>query len=404
MPRERFDFDNGRGQVLTGLLDVPRGTPAACALFAHCFTCGKDIRAAGRIAAALNRHEIAVLRFDFTGLGGSEGEFANTSFSSNIDDLVAAADGLRARGMAPQILVGHSLGGAAVLAAASRIPEAKAVATIGAPSDPAHVTGLFRDRLDEIAADGEIEVELGQRRFRIRRSFVEDVAQQRLGELIRGLGRALLVMHAPLDAVVGVDNAAEIFVAARHPKSFVSLDDADHLLSDPADADYAASVIAAWAARYVAQAPEETAADAAPGLVRVRETGHGRFQQEVRVGPHRLLADEPAKMGGDDTGPDPYGLLLASLGACTAMTLRMYADRKKLPLTGVSVDLRHEKVHGEDSGGSHERARSIDRISRVLHLEGDLDEGQRARLQEIADMCPVHRSLHGTIEVETELG
>ncbi len=403
MPRERFEFDNGRGQVLAGLLDRPQDTPSAYALFAHCFTCGKDIRAAARIAAALTERGIAVLRFDFTGLGASEGEFANTGFSSNVDDLVAAADSLRQRHAAPQILIGHSLGGAAVLAAAHRMAEVRAVATIAAPSDPSHVTHLFGDRLAEIASAGEVEVELGQRRFRIGRGFVEDVAEQRLKPLIGTLRRALLVLHGPLDGTVGIDNAATIFGAAKHPKSFVSLDKADHLLSGPGEAAYAAAVIAAWASRYVEQAQPEAEADATPGLVRVRETGHGRFQQEVRVGAHRLLADEPPSVGGSDTGPDPYGLLLASLGACTAMTLRMYADRKALPLTGIAVDLRHEKVHARDGADPEQAPRTIDRIDRVLHLQGDLGAAQRDRLREIADLCPVHKTLHGKIEVATVL-
>jgi len=414
MKRERVDFRNAAGHVLAGLLDLPEGAPRAHALFAHCFTCGKDVRAAGRIAGALVARGIAVLRFDFTGLGGSEGEFANAGFSANIEDLVAAADHLRERGAAPSILIGHSLGGAAVLAAAHRIPEAKAVATIAAPSDPGHVTGLFGDRLEEIEREGEVEVELAGRRFRITRQFVEDAGAQNLKARIGALRRALLVMHAPLDAVVGIDNAGAIFTAARHPKSFVSLDDADHLLSRPADAEYAAAVIAAWAARYLdadqpAPAPTGTGAKAQdaegePGLVRVRATGEGRFQQEIIAGRHRLLADEPPSVGGADTGPDPYGLLLSGLGACTAMTLRMYADRKKLPLAGVSVELRHAKVHAEDCDDCEGKDRKVDRIDRVLHLEGELTDEQRDRLLQIADMCPVHRTLESVVQIRTELG
>lgn len=403
--QERFEFPNAGGQMLAALLDRPAGAVRGCALFAHCFTCGKDLRAARRIAAALNAQGFAVLRFDFTGLGASGGEFANTTFSSNIDDLVAAAAHLRERGLPAQLLLGHSLGGAAVLAAAHRIPEAKAVATIAAPSDPGHVTGLFRDRLEEIERDGEVEVALAGRCFRIRRQFVEDVAEHRLTELVGGLRRALLILHAPQDAVVGIANATTIFTAAKHPKSFVSLDDADHLLSRPADADYAAAVIAAWAGRYVGAAPASAPAEEGgvePGTVRVRATGEGRFQQEVHVGRHRLVADEPERIGGTDSGPDPYGLLLAALGACTSMTVRMYADRKGLALTGVTVELRHEKVHAQDCEDC-EKGAKIDRIERRLQLQGDLDEAQRQRLLQIADMCPVHRTLESKVQIVTAL-
>lgn len=401
MARERFEFPNGQGQMLAALLDRPAGPVRAAALFAHCFTCGKDVQAARHIAAGLAGQGLAVLRFDFTGLGASGGEFANTGFSSNIDDLVAAADALRARGLPPQLLVGHSLGGAAVLAAAHRIPEARAVATIAAPADPGHVTGLFRDRLEELDRDGEIEVRLAGRPFRIRRSFLADVASQQLSARVAGLRQALLLLHAPRDAIVGIDNATAIFTAAKHPKSFVSLDDADHLLSRPADSAYAAEVVAAWAGRYLDPMPAEDEARM-QARVRVQETGAGRFQQEVRVGRHRLLADEPERIGGMDSGPDPYGLLLAALGACTAMTVRMYADRKALPLAQVAVELGHEKVHAGDCADCTKGAK-LDRIERLLHLEGPLEEAQRVRLLEIAAMCPVHRTLESRVEIRTVL-
>src|ERR1700726_3988619 len=259
MPAERFDFPNAAGERLAALLDRPAGNPRAFALFAHCFTCGKDIRAARRIAEGLTARGIAVLRFDFTGLGMSEGEFAHTDFSSNVADLVAAADHLRKTRRAPALLIGHSLGGAAVLAAAGRVPEARAVATIAAPSDPGHVTGLFKDKVEEIRARGEVEVALAGRPFRIRREFLDDVAEQKTIEAVVGLRKALLVLHSPTDDTVGIDNATRIFLAARHPKSFVSLADADHLLSRRSDAIYAAHVIAAWAERYLEAAPQPEA-------------------------------------------------------------------------------------------------------------------------------------------------
>ncbi len=337
MPDQRFDFPSREGHRLAALLDEPAVPPRAYALFAHCFTCGKDVHAAKRIAQALTSLGVGVLRFDFTGLGASEGEFANTTFSSNVADLAAAADELRRIRRAPEILIGHSLGGAAVLAAASEVPEARAVVTIGAPCDPAHVTGLLKNHIEEINARGEVEVTLAGRPFRVRRAFLDDIAEQKLSDRIAKLRKALLIFHSPTDDLVGIENAGRIFAAARHPKSFVSLAGADHLLSHRSDAAYVANVIHAWAQRYL------DTADAAPELaddrhsVVVRETRQGRFQQEVTVGAHRFLSDEPTEVGGLDSGPGPYDLVLAGLGACTAMTLRMYAERKMLPLEQVTI-------------------------------------------------------------------
>ncbi len=402
MPAERFDFRNAQGQQLAALLDRPDGPARAVALFAHCFTCGKDNKAARRICEGLKLHGVAVLRFDFTGLGASGGEFANTTFSSNVDDLVAAADHLRQTLAAPAILIGHSLGGAAVLAAAHRVAEARAVVTINAPCDPAHVAGLLGERIADINAEGEVEVKLAGRPFRIRRALLDDIAKQHLTARIGALHKALLVFHAPTDDTVGIENASHIFTSAKHPKSFISLDGADHLISQPGDAAYVARVIAAWAERYLDMAADAPAADdTAPGTVVVRETRRGAFQQEIIVGAHRLLADEPMKVGGMDSGPGPYDLLLAGLGACTAMTLRLYADRKQLPLARTLVRLRHEKIHAADCAECETKEGMIDHIDRVITLEGDLDAEQRARLMEIADKCPVHRTLELEIDIHT---
>ena len=383
------------------MIDLPLGEPTAFALFAHCFTCGKDSRAAKRIAERLSVHGIATLRFDFTGLGGSEGEFANTHFSSNVDDLVAAADHLRKAHGAPAILIGHSLGGAAVLAAAHRIKEARAVVTIAAPYDPSHVTGLFKEHIDKIKSDGEVEVELGGRPFKIKRQFLDDVAEKRLHECLASLRKALLIFHSPTDAIVGIDNASHIFVAAKHPKSFVSLDGADHLLSNKNDDAYVADVIAAWAERYMERPPSVKEAQSELGVVTVRETRAAKYQQEVMSGPHRFLADEPVAVGGLDSGPGPYDLLLASLGACTSMTLRIYADRKEIPLERVTVRLTHKKVHVEDCENCEGKGRTIDRIDRTITLEGALDAETRKHLMEVADKCPVHRTLKTVNEIRT---
>jgi uncharacterized OsmC-like protein/alpha/beta superfamily hydrolase len=402
MRAERFDFPNADGHTLAALLHRLEGEPAAFALFAHCFTCGKDNLAAKRIAETLAERGIAVLRFDFTGIGASEGEFANTDFSSNVADLVAAADHLRRTVRAPALLIGHSLGGAAVLAAAHRIPEARAVATIAAPSDPGQVTGLFKDDVEHIRAEGEREVLLAGRAFRIRREFLDDVAEHKLLERVADLRKALLVLHSPADDVVGIDNASRIFLAAKHPKSFVSLADADHLLTRRSDALYGAHVIAAWAERYVAPAPAAAAGEDARSVV-VTETGEGKFQQVVEIGPHRFLADEPIAAGGLDTGPSPYELLIAGLGACTAMTLRLYAEQKGLPLEGVSVTLTHAKIHASDCATCETKEGKLDRIERTVALDGPLDEAQRARLLAIADKCPVHRTLTSEVEIRTAL-
>ena len=402
MPTERFQFQGSGGQ-LAATLDTPDGPAHAYALFAHCFTCGKDVLAAKRIAVALAAKGIAVLRFDFTGLGSSEGDFANSTFSSNVADLVRAADHLRKAYAAPALLIGHSLGGAAVLAAAHQIPDAKAVVTIAAPSDPSHVIGMFSDSIEKICKDGEAEVSLAGRPFTIKRGFIEDVAEHSLMEHIAQLHKALLVMHAPTDDTVGIDNATRIFVTAKHPKSFVSLADADHLLSNRRDSAYAADVIAAWASRYLdAMRPDEDADEGgAPRQVVVRETRNGKFQQTVTVGPHQLLADEPSASGGDDTGLAPYDFLLAGLGACTSMTMRLYAERKSLPLQRTTVTLRHSKIHAEDCAECETKAGMLDQIERVIAMEGPLDAEQRAKLLEIADKCPVHRTLTSEVRILT---
>ena len=404
MPTERFQFTGEGGHQLAAALELPDGEPAAYALLAHCFTCGKDTLAAKRIAVALAAKGIAVLRFDFTGLGSSEGDFANSTFSSNVADLVRAADHLRSARKAPSILIGHSLGGAAILAAAGQIPEARAVATIAAPSDPAHVTGLFREHIDKIRTEGEVEVSLAGRPFRIRREFLEDIAEHELMSDVTGLHKALLVMHSPVDDTVGIDNATKLFVAARHPKSFVSLDRADHLLSKPADALYTADVIAAWAGRYIDTAKPAKAMDLpeAPRQVVVQETRKGKFNQSIIVGPHRLVADEPAAAGGEDAGPGPYDFLLAGLGACTSMTMRLYADRKSLPLDRVTVALKHSKIYAKDCAECDTREGMLDQIERDITIDGALDAEQRKKLMEIADKCPVHRTLTSEIRIVTK--
>ncbi|MGK2740218.1 bifunctional alpha/beta hydrolase/OsmC family protein [Tepidicaulis sp. LMO-SS28] len=404
MVSEKVTLKGALGDELAARLDRPDGPARAYALFAHCFTCSKDIFAAARIAGALAERGIAVLRFDFTGLGMSGGDFANTNFSSNVADLIAAADFLRETYEAPDILIGHSLGGAAILRAAGDIPEASAVATIGAPADAAHVSKNFGDKISAITENGEAEVELAGRTFRIKKQFLDDIEEHTQQEHIGKLKKALLLFHAPRDEQVSIDDAAKIFIAAKHPKSFISLDDADHLLRRRVDAVYVADVLCAWAQRYVRYAEPAAKPVAEEGDVTVTETGAGKFQQRVQAGKHVFLADEPEEMGGMSTGPAPYDWLLAGLGACTSMTVRMYADRKKWPLKGVSVRLTHQKVHEEDCEDCEDNSGAkVDLMTREVELIGDLDDGQRAKLLEIADKCPVHRTLESKVRIETAL-
>ena len=407
---ERITFPGSSGASLAARLDLPAGPPRAFALFAHCFTCGKDIHAASRVANALTDVGFGVLRFDFTGLGMSEGEFANTNFTSNTEDLVAAADWLRSTHRAPQVLIGHSLGGAAVLAVAGSIPEVRAIATIGAPASPEHVTGVFSSSLEEIESTGVAEVQLAGRPFTIRKQFVDDLRNHVVTDRVATMKRALLVLHSPVDNTVGIENAAEIFLAARHPKNFVSLDGADHLLSEYSDAAFAASMIGAFANRYIVDESGARDAPRATAPVVVAETSQGVFLNHVVVGRHRLLADEPESIGGYDAGPSPYDFLGIALGACTSMTLRMYADRKQLPLDQVSVEVTHGKVHADDCAECADnevladRSGMIDRFERVLHLAGDdLTDADRDKLLAIADKCPVHRTLESASSIVTRL-
>jgi uncharacterized OsmC-like protein/alpha/beta superfamily hydrolase len=403
MVAQRITFPGHDGSQLAARLDLPSGPHLSTAVFAHCFTCGKDIPAARRIAARLAAMGIAVLRFDFTGLGHSEGEFHNTSFSSNVDDLIAAATWAAQQGMPPSLLIGHSLGGAAVIKAAGMLDGIKAVATIGAPFDPTHVTHHFADALPEIARNGSAEVCLGGRPFSIGKSFIEDTGAEVLTDVLGKLKAALLVLHAPRDTVVSVDSAAQIFMAAKHPKSYVSLDNADHLVSRPEDAEYVAEIIATWSARYVNRPQPAPPIGTPEGIVRVSEADPDGFLQDITSGSQvHLLADEPLAYGGTNMGMSPYGFLSASLGACTSMTIRMYALRKEWPLTHVRVDVSHDKVHAQDAAtGAQDK---IDNFVRRITLTGeDLTDEQRSRLLEIADRCPVHRTLERVSKVNTSL-
>ncbi|MEX0943657.1 MAG: bifunctional alpha/beta hydrolase/OsmC family protein [Pseudomonadales bacterium] len=404
MARTRVDFPGHDGSTLSGLLEYPASAAKSYALFAHCFSCGKDIAAASRISRALVARGIAVLRFDFTGLGNSDGDFANTNFSSNVEDLIAAAGFLKENYIAPQLLIGHSLGGTAVLAAAGAIESSRAVVTIGAPSAPEHVVKQFGEKREEIEREGSAEVDLGGRSFNIKREFIDDARATQIDEAVKGLRKALLIMHSPLDKTVSIDEAEHLYKGAKHPKSFVSLDKADHLLTDKTDAEYAAATIAAWAGRYINSHDsfEHESTGIESGRVWVGEHNK-QFARTVVADEHTWLSDEPTSVGGQELGPDPYEQLLAALGTCTSMTIRMYANRKKIVLDDINVTLKHERRHGDDCEECDEDERKLEVLAREIELTGDLSDAQRERLLEIADRCPVHRTLTGNLKIETRL-
>ena len=389
---------------MSALLDLPAdGHPEAFALFAHCFTCTKNLKSINQISRALTRERVAVLRFDFTGLGESEGDFADTNFSTNIADLVAAANFLDAEYEAPKILIGHSLGGAAVLQAAGKIGSSKAVAVIGAPADPGHVMRHFEEHQDAIAMDGEAEIAIEGRHFRIKKQFLDDLGDIQMEKAVRNLRKALLIFHSPMDQTVGIDNAAKIFQYARHPKSFISLDQADHLLMNAGDARYVGAMIASWVRKYLAiERPEPTEESKEKNRV-VARIGESGFRTEIMANGLPLVADEPVSVGGSNMGPTPYDYLVAGLGACTAMTLRMYADRKKWPLEEVVVSLSHKKIHARDCQTCETEQTMVDWIERDVELMGSLDASQSRRLMEIADRCPVHRTLESKVKIQTSL-
>ncbi|MEQ9468900.1 MAG: alpha/beta fold hydrolase [Ekhidna sp.] len=396
---KKVTFKNSDGHELSGRLDFPLiGRPKAYVLFAHCFTCSKNLKSVDHISQAFTRSGMAILRFDFTGLGQSKGEFADTNFSSNLSDLKDAYDFMAAEYEAPQIMVGHSLGGAAVLHVSGELKNVKAVATIGAPSTPDHVAHLLDKGREELEKSGEAEVNIGGRTFKMKKQFLDDLEEKKGKGVIKNLKKSLLVIHSPQDKIVGINNAQEIYEQAMHPKSFVTLDGADHLMTEEEDAKYAGMIISSWAGRYIEIAEQEEAPE---GEVWTR-LGDKGFTTEVIAGRHQLIADEPSSVGGNDEGPTPYGYLLSGLGACTAMTLRMYADHKKLPLEEVEVKLTHDKIHQQDSENSESSKGKIDQITRRIKLTGDLTEDQRKRLIEIANRCPVHKTIEGKPEILTE--
>ncbi|WP_222984514.1 bifunctional alpha/beta hydrolase/OsmC family protein [Flagellimonas meishanensis] len=404
MGLQKVNFKNKSGQTLVGRLELPVDQhPHNFVVFAHCFTCTKNLLAVKNISKALTSNGFGVLRFDFTGLGESEGDFANTNFSGNVEDLVAAADYLKEHYEAPTLLIGHSLGGAAVLFAAAQIPAVNAIATIGAPSNPVHVKHLFKSELDEIQKQGEATVNLGGRDFKIKRQFVEDLERKSLPETVKALRKPLLIMHSPQDDTVGIKNAEEIYIAAHHPKSFVSLDGADHLLSKKEDSRYVGEVISGWARRYLDIQDVLNNNLATKHQVVASLDKEDAFTTSMKVGNHYMIADEPEDYGGNDFGPSPYELVSAGLSACTAMTVQMYAKRKEWPLENIEVHTSYGKTHAQDCQNCETEGSKIDTFHREIKLVGNLDEKQKERIMQIADKCPVHKTLHSQIQIVSKL-
>ncbi len=401
MRTQKVTFTNQSGEELSARLEMPVNQhPHTFALFAHCFTCNKNLAAVRNISRALTIKGFAVLRFDFTGLGESEGDFADTNFSSNIQDLEQAARFLAEHYSAPEILIGHSLGGAAVIRAAMNMAEVKAVATIGAPFDPEHVSHLLESSREEIERNGVAKVNIGGRGFTVKKQFLEDIQNNKCIDEIKSLDKGLLIMHSTQDRVVSIDNAAKIYHAAMHPKSFISLDGADHLLSTKEDSSYAGDLIGCWAKKFIDLPKKEKLNAIKEVAVRL---GHEGFTTDIMARKHGLTADEPESVGGNDFGPSPYELLSAGLGACTAMTLQMYARRKKWDLQEVIVHLEHYKDYAEDMANTGEEKSKIDHFNRLIELKGQLDQEQKDRLLEIANKCPVHRTMNAPVAVNTRL-
>lgn len=400
---DRVSFKARDGKSIAGRLDRPLGPIRCFALYAHCFTCTKDILSATRICRFLAENGIATLRFDFRGLGDSEGDFSQTTFTDNVEDILSAYDFMQREYKIPEILIGHSLGGTTALVAASKLKEIKAVVTINSPCHPIHVKRHFVDVEDEILWSGAGDVMIQGRPFKLQREFFDDLEKQDMKEVFKNLDAALLVLHSPNDETVNVKNANYIFSMARHPKSFIALDGVDHLITKEPDARYVAQVIHAWASRYALLYNDKKMPNI-EGQVMVLESGEGKFREEIYMGVHKMIADEPPSVeGGQGSGPSPYDILLASLGACTAMTMRMYADYKKLPAYHARVNLTHRKIHGEDCADCEHKEGRIDIIDREIVLEGDLSAAQRQSLLEIAEKCPIHRTLLGEVKIKSYL-
>lgn len=404
MSRIRLNIQNSKGHKLQAFLELPADQkPQHFAIFAHCFTCSSALGAARNISRSLTGHGFGVVRFDFTGLGRSEGEFADSHFSANVEDLLAVNNYLIENYQAPSLLVGHSLGGAAVIVAASKLENIKAVATVGAPATVSHVMHLFSHGIENVKQKGEVEVNIGGRPFKIDEAFVADFGKTDLPDITKNLRKPILIMHAPFDAIVSIENAHQLYKDAHHPKSFVSLDDADHLLTKSKDSLYVGNMIGTWVQRYFEPKDNSILQTKGEQLVAHLNVLEDKFTTSIQTKKHHFIADEPESVGGSDFGPSPYDFLSAGLAACTVMTLKMYAQRKKWDLQEVYVYITYSKKHSDDLMLDLEKPLQVDHLQKRLKFIGDLDEKQKARLKEIASKCPVHKTLITHTVIETEL-
>lgn len=403
MKSTKLEIQNNKGYKLQAYLELPANQkPSYYAIFAHCFTCTSTLNAVKNISRALTNHGFAVVRFDFTGLGKSEGEFADSHFSANVSDLLAVNTYLEENYKAPSLLVGHSLGGAAVITGASKLENIKAVATIGAPATVNHVTKLFSHGLDDVQQKGDVTVNIGGRPFKINQEFVDDFSKTNLPEITKNLRKPLLIMHAPFDAIVGIENAEKLYQNAHHPKSFISLDGADHLLSNSRDSMYVGNMIGNWVERFF-DSQENTMLDTeGEQLVAHLNLREDNFTTSIQTKKHAFIADEPDSVGGDDFGPSPYDYLSAGLAACTVMTLKLYAERKKWDLQEVYAYITYSKKHSDDLMLNMDKPKRMDHLKKRLKFVGNLNEDQKNRLQEIASKCPVHKTLQSEVIIETE--
>ena len=399
---QKVSFSNKDEEQLAGRLELPLNQkPHNFVIFAHCFTCTKNLTAVKNVGRSLTDAGFGVLRFDFTGLGESEGDFENTNFSGNVEDLIEAADFLEKNYMAPTLIIGHSLGGAAAIFAASKIKSIKAVAVINSPSDPSHIMHLLKDSTQEINKHGKAKVNLGGIDFTIKKQFLDDLENKSLIDVVSNFGKALLILHSPQDTTVSIKNAEDIYKAAYHPKSFISLEGADHLLSKKEDSQYVGQVIAGWASRYVEIPPAEEIKS--KSKVAASLDGDDKFTTNLKLGDHYFIADEPTNFGGNNYGPSPYEFLSAGLAACTVMTIQMYARRKKWEVENVTCNINYSKDHAIDCAHCEDNAAKIDNFTREIKLTGNLSEEQKNKLLEIADKCPVHKTLHSKTQIITKL-
>ncbi|MBO3115669.1 alpha/beta fold hydrolase [Winogradskyella sp. DF17] len=404
MNSTKLKIENRKGITLNAHLELPANQkPNYYAIFAHCFTCSSSLNAVRHVSRALTQDGFAVVRFDFTGLGRSEGDFADSHFSANVEDVIDVHQFMTDNYKAPSLLVGHSLGGAAVLVAGSKLAAVKAIATVGAPATIGHVKHLFSHAIEDVKEKGKVKINIGGRPFEIDENFVSEFDKTDLQTIVKNLRKPLLIMHSPFDKIVGIENAQDLYLNAHHPKSFVTLDAADHLLTRETDSQYVGEVIGTWAKRYFPKTENTMLSTEGEQLVAHLNIVEDNFTTFIQTKNHTFTADEPEEIGGNDFGPSPYEYLNAALAACTVMTLKLYAERKQWDLNEVFIYISHSRKHSDDLRAEVEKPKYLDHISKKLKFVGNLDDSQKERLKEIASRCPVHKTIASEVIFETEI-